>query len=113
MVLFIYNIYFNRRTKKPVDNSREPYNNDQLSVIYNAPSNRYSNPTYADVGQGNDILISSQSDLPTYEEATLGMYEYDVSQNNEKIEVISEQTCRNENDHNDKKVKKGLRETDM
>ena len=102
VVLFMYNVYFNRRTKEPVDNSREPYNNDQLSVIYNASSTRYNNLTYADVGQGNDILFSSQSGLPTYEEATLGIYE-----------EISNQTCRLDNDRNDNKVKKDLRETDI
>ena len=94
--------YFNRRTKEPVDNCRGPYNNDQLSVIYNASSTRYNNLTYADVGQGSDILFSSQSGLPTYEEATLGIYE-----------EISNQTCRIDNDRNDKKVKKELRETDI
>ena len=102
VVLFMYNVYFNRRTKEPVDNNREPYNTDQLSVIYNASSTRYNNLTYGDVGQGNDILFSSQSGLPTYEEATLGIYE-----------EISDQTCRIDNDRNDKKVKKELRETDI
>jgi hypothetical protein len=102
VVLLMYNVYINRRTKEPVDNSRGPYNNDQLSVIYNASSTRYINLTYADVGRENDIFFSRQSGLPTYEEATLGIYE-----------EISDQTCRIDNDRNDKKVKKDLRETDI
>jgi hypothetical protein len=60
VVLLMYNVYINRRTKEPVDNSRGPYNNDQLSVIYNASSTRYNNLDDFLLNKNVDIKLSVQ-----------------------------------------------------